>query len=326
MSSNGRERRHAKARHCLDLHLDGIAAHPASAELRPTCATPAAPRERCGDGSRRRSSAACAGTRCDLAGVRAFDRVRRSSVSQRVRSLRLHGGELERTHPDGPRALTVNGGPFEARYAEPSGDRPDLAESKSIVESVVAGFNASGNPGRFEVRELPAGNLVVVGVSVADEQGSQTDIEPILDTTITLHGSSMRADLAFEELSRELQAKAGRTVGVATTGNLFRQSQPELPDGKMSARTALIQLISQLRIEFHWRAFYAPHANVFRQSGPDIAQSRSDPQGRGAQSLGREAVPLLERKRIASRKRLSGRRTACWRSHRTRKCNHEKRI
>ena len=106
------------------------------------------------------------------------------------------------------------------------------------------------------MRELPAGNLAVVGVSVADEQGSQTDIDPILDTTITLHGSSMRADLAFEELSRELQAKAGRTVGVATTGKLFRQSQLELPDGKMSARTALIQLISQLRVEFHWRAFY----------------------------------------------------------------------
>ncbi len=164
----------------------------------------------------------------------------------------------KRAHPEGPRALTVNGGPFEARYAERSGARPDLVELKSIVESVVAEFNASGNPGRFELRELPAGNMAVVGVSVADEQGSQAGIDPILDTMITLHGGSMRADLAFEELSRELQAQAGRAVGVgvATTGNIFRQSQLEFPNGKMSARSALYQLVAQLSVEFHWRAFY----------------------------------------------------------------------
>lgn len=162
----------------------------------------------------------------------------------------------KRTHPDGPRGLTVNGGAFDARYAESSGARPTLAELKSIVDSVVADFNASGNPGRFEVRELAAGGLAVVGISVADEQGAQTDIVPILDTPITLYGGSMRADSAFDELERELQAKSGQKVGVSATGNLFAQSQLELPVGEMSARTALYNLISQLRVEFHWRAFY----------------------------------------------------------------------
>jgi hypothetical protein len=158
---------------------------------------------------------------------------------------------------------SVRGGAFRTTFPESAATAASAKDQAIVIKKIVADYNASGNPGQFEVRERTDGRLEIVGTSVKDESGAQVRTTPILDTPITVRSGSMKASEALDAILTTLSAKTGtKVVGNGPT-NLMLQTQVKLSGAEMSARDALHEMLSQARIKLHWLLLYDADSQTY---------------------------------------------------------------
>jgi hypothetical protein len=91
-----------------------------------------------------------------------------------------------RSSAGGPPDTVVAGGAFQSTYPETPNMWSSRATEMEVLQKIVADYNASGNPGRFTVMELPDGNFDVVGVATHSSSGAEVPITPTLNTRISI--------------------------------------------------------------------------------------------------------------------------------------------
>ena len=120
------------------------------------------------------------------------------------------------SHPNGKAVTRVSGGLFQTSLPEPSSIASgDAAEQ--VLQALVAGYNSSGNPGKFAVRKQAGGRYTVVGTARKDENGQDESVNAILDTPIAIPVQQRDAEETLQLILDTLTAKSASrfTLGLS---------------------------------------------------------------------------------------------------------------
>ena len=173
--------------------------------------------------------------------------------------------EWRASHPNTPPVMVPNGGAFEFKYDEALTANPN--GEKQVLEALVSAYNQTGNPGRFEVRELSLDwrpwsvshkRYAIVGVAIRGDREKLQPVDPILDTLITLPIRERSASETIRLIGDEVFAK--RQVKVIEGGfanNALIHSRVTVGGTNVSARSLLLQTLGALaNPSMGWRAKY----------------------------------------------------------------------
>jgi hypothetical protein len=172
-------------------------------------------------------------------------------------------GSWKASHPNGPRTLFIRGGAFRTDYRESEATADSPQEQATVIRKIVSDYNASGNPGQFEVRRRADGRLQIVGVSVKEESGLALHTASVLDTLITMPIGSMPLDEAFDTFLEALNSRSAIKVRGIGPKNMFHLTTVTMPGREMLARTALLELLSQAKIRTYWMMLYEPDSKDY---------------------------------------------------------------
>jgi hypothetical protein len=154
--------------------------------------------------------------------------------------------------PGVPPYQVVAGGAFESTYPETPHMWSSRATELEVLQRIVADYNASGNPGKFTVLELPDGNFDVVGVSTHDRSGAIIPITPILDTRISIPSAPRTFHDTLQAIFAALPVKVtGGCPHCPPMGGTIT-----VGGSKVSARDLLIQVVDSLGRNWLWGITY----------------------------------------------------------------------
>ena len=111
------------------------------------------------------------------------------------------------SHPLAKGVTRAAGGQFTSMFPEPTG-----ASEEEVLKKIISDYNASGNPGKFELRKERDQQYSVVGVAVKDENGKDRTVVPLLDTPITEPNQELNGNDAVNLLLSLLGSQTGKTV------------------------------------------------------------------------------------------------------------------
>jgi hypothetical protein len=163
-------------------------------------------------------------------------------------------------HPDGNRVYALAGGAFNVKIPT---DGLFPLNPTQIISAVIKAYNASGNPGRFELRTTNSEWFDVVPTAAGD--GPQ---KPILDTVMSFDtGDTVDATINLRNFCEELSRLSGQSIVLGGTGspssNRLLQSRIELRAQSQPAREILRQMFKQVGSTDSWRLLYDADSNQF---------------------------------------------------------------
>ncbi len=167
-------------------------------------------------------------------------------------------------NPNSPGATRVAGGEFRSEFPELS--RLTGGTEQTVLQKVVDDYNATKNPGRFELIKNSDGTFVVVGVQVADELGNGETTKPILDTQITLPSQTRSGWDTLSAILQAIHAATGKKVAyVGISNNLFINSKMTVGGTDVAARSLLASTVSQLGTPFvlFWNLLYDHDTDMY---------------------------------------------------------------
>lgn len=160
------------------------------------------------------------------------------------------------SHPGAPGYRIAAGGPFQFVYVEGS-DILTPAAQDSILRQLVSAYNRSGNPGKFIARIQEEGRYSVIGISVKDRTEKEHNVDPILDTPITIPTEQRTAYEAIQLIVKELSIKSGvRVKFLMGPTNLLLQSQVSIGGNNLPTRVLLLQTLNATKRPLFWQLLY----------------------------------------------------------------------
>jgi hypothetical protein len=152
-------------------------------------------------------------------------------------------------HPGNPSRMP-SGTSFQSTYAE----GPDTSRSPVIVVTkVVQDYNASDNPGRFEVRRSPSGRIGIIG---APRDPSQTHVD-VLDTRVSFPSEPLGSLGALDKLVKLLSAASGVKIVLGSIPyNLLGSASTKAPQGSVPARDILASIAESTDMPLMWDLLY----------------------------------------------------------------------
>jgi hypothetical protein len=148
------------------------------------------------------------------------------------------------THPNAARGTIPAGGPFQTDFEESKAIATPAGQGVAL-RKIVLGYNHSGNPGKFSVRENGDGRYVIIGSSVKGKAGQDRNVAPILDTKISIPAQERTAAETLELIFKEVSAKNGVEMGLGwVPNNLIYQARVNVGGNNVSARSLLVQTLN----------------------------------------------------------------------------------
>lgn len=182
-------------------------------------------------------------------------------------------------HPDRPRIMIPNGGGFDVSYSEPTGSNRELSESH-VLQSVVAAYNQTTNPGRFFLENEPGGRIAVVGVSKSLGSTPETQNNTFLSTRISLPiaqrslGATIQAILNTVIKATNIQA----AIGSGPTP-LFMQTMITVGGTDVTARDLLRQSLDQSGRTWLWSMLFEPTYGTYYLNVLPVTEAVVDTKG-----------------------------------------------
>jgi hypothetical protein len=156
------------------------------------------------------------------------------------------------SHPLAKGVTRAAGGQFTSRFPEAAN-----ASEEELLKKIVSDYNASGNPGKFELRKEGAQSYSVVGVAVKDEKGNDRTLVPLLDTRLTEPSQELSANDALNLLLSLLGSQTGKTVIVGTYPvSTFLQAHGVAGGDNVPARILLGQVCALTGRPILWEITY----------------------------------------------------------------------
>lgn len=190
----------------------------------------------------------------------------------------------------GPPDKIVAGGAFQSTYRETphmwdsDAIEPEVlgdlrARELEVLRKIVSDYNASGNPGKFTVRQLPDGNFDVVGVATRDNSGAEVAITPILDTRVSVPVAPQTLDATLDAIWGALSGRIGGGLGGGYPPMGFTIT---VGGSNVPARDLLMQVVQQLGGNWAWELGYdtRPKQRKYNFGLGLVAQVKYDAFGR----------------------------------------------
>lgn len=159
-------------------------------------------------------------------------------------------------HPTAKGFTVIAGDAFQTKFPEAS-PTSSPAEEEHTLERVVADYNASGNPGRFSVRNEGDGRFAIVGIYAKDDNGQDRAVTPILDTPISVPTETRDALTTIHIILDALTVKSQTKVGRGNMAlNALAQSQVTVGGQNVPARVLLLQALAAASVKLYWHLYY----------------------------------------------------------------------
>jgi hypothetical protein len=162
-------------------------------------------------------------------------------------------------HPDRPRIMFPNGGAFDVNYSEPTGSNRELSELH-VLQSVVAAYNQTANPGRFFLENEPGGRIAVVGASKSLGVTPETQNDAFLSTRMSLPiaqrslGATIQAILDTVTETTNIHA----SIGSGPTPRVMETTMVTVGGTDVTARDLLRQSLDQSGRTWLWSMLFEP--------------------------------------------------------------------
>jgi len=166
--------------------------------------------------------------------------------------------ETRALHLDRPRIMLPNGSAFRANYTEPTGSNREVSESR-VLQSVVAAYNQTANPGRFFLENEPGGRVAVVGVSRVPGVTPETQRNAFLSTRISLPTAPRTLDATIQAILSAVTETANihAQIGSGPTPQ-FLQTIVTIGGSNVAARDLLRESLDQSGRTWLWSMLFEP--------------------------------------------------------------------
>jgi hypothetical protein len=149
------------------------------------------------------------------------------------------------------------GGPFSVEF-------PAGMDKSKVLQLVLDAYNASDNPGRFELRNLEPRNndpnaSFVVGAQAHNLRGQLSRRHVPFDLLITLPTQKRKASETLKLICQQVSARehVKITMGVSPR-NLLDNTTVEVGGARLSARNLLWQTLEATHRHLYWRLLFDP--------------------------------------------------------------------
>ncbi len=131
-------------------------------------------------------------------------------------------------------------------------------EEKTLL-AVIAAYNQSKNPGRFELRKLPSGGFSIAGIAAYDDKGKISPQQVPLDIPITLPSQQRTLGETVNAILQEVSAHnhIQFTLAVAPT-SVLDHTNVTIGGNAVQARELLRQSLSEAQVKMYWRLIFDP--------------------------------------------------------------------
>lgn len=158
-----------------------------------------------------------------------------------------------RTHPTEQGLLLPSGGEFVATLRSGAMANKDKDKKVDTLKSLLTQYNASSNPGQFQLIHTQHGRVVVSG----RPRGKRDPIPGALDTILEPSPEKQTATLALQDVVKK--CSAGREVAI-TLGiipvNALNQTVVTGSKGSLSCRSELGRVLNALPYQVEYRLLY----------------------------------------------------------------------
>jgi len=156
-----------------------------------------------------------------------------------------------KAHPDAKGVTRVAGGAFRAKLTLADDMSSGSGGEQGVLHDLVAEYNASGNPGRFELRRESPKRFSAVGTGAGNG-----DVTPILDTVITIPVEERTTIETIRLVLRAISAKSGYKVDVGTGPINTVMTSSKIGGQERPAREILSKLASATPLALVWAFLY----------------------------------------------------------------------
>jgi hypothetical protein len=183
-------------------------------------------------------------------------------------------------HPSAKGVTVIAGDTFQTQFPESPNTSSSLTGEERILDGVVSDYNASTNPGRFNVRNEGDGRFAVVGTNVKDENGRDQAVSPILDTPISIPAETRDANTTIETILHALTVKTQTKVAAfMLPQNALAQAQVTVGGQDIPARVLLLQTLSAAKMKLYWRLYYDHDVKMYGFSLLPLMKANYDASG-----------------------------------------------
>ena len=120
-----------------------------------------------------------------------------------------------------------------------------LSETAGSVHALLASYRAAGLPGDFQV-EQANGMIYVTPAKVLNRAGTLQEVQPRMDTVVTIPYAERTAIACVEEITRAVSAATGAKIAVGTFPFLAATKPVACGANREPARNVLAALLSKL--------------------------------------------------------------------------------
>jgi hypothetical protein len=189
--------------------------------------------------------------------------------------------QWQAAHPHAKGVTVISGDTFQTQFVKTPDTETSRAEAERVLNSVVSDYNASGNPGRFSVKNEGDGRFAVVGTYVKDDNGQDRAMTPILDTPISIKAETRDANSTIELILNALTVKSRTEVALfMVPRNALVQSQVTVGGENIPARALLLQTLSAVKTKLYWRLYYDHDVNSYGFSLLPLMKATYDESGK----------------------------------------------
>jgi hypothetical protein len=134
----------------------------------------------------------------------------------------------------------------------------------NVLQSLVDAYDASDNPGKFELRKGESDQFYAVGTQARNLKGQLSPQHPLLDAPVTL----VKRKRTVEETVKLICLRAGERqhiqVIIGILPRKFTQYAPVEVGGKqIPARTLLLQALAATNRRLYWRLLFDPNTKGY---------------------------------------------------------------
>jgi hypothetical protein len=195
-----------------------------------------------------------------------------------------------KSHPEGPRALSLKGGGSLVLHADPKMAVRSSAAAMPLLQSLLDEHVRAGYPGEFKL--VPNGDgVAIVPVAVRNLNGVSLPDQSPLETTISLPESKRTAMETLNAICGAIRNNSGKNIGVAS--GPFIGTQPysvTIGAANEPARSVLQRTLAGLEyVDTHtqaripkmaWSLLYDPGQKVYLLNVHQVLKEVLTPTGR----------------------------------------------
>ena len=136
---------------------------------------------------------------------------------------------------------------------------PTDMQEENILKLIVDSYNASNNPGRFELKKNEQGDFSVVGSQARNLHGQLARQSALFDARITIPAQQRSVSDTLNLICRKVAAQqhVAITMGVSPR-NLLNNTDVTVHGTQTSARDLLLQALASTHRRLYWRLLYDP--------------------------------------------------------------------